>query len=501
MGTPAAVTSPWSLRAVWFPALVVAFFGLYLVSKTRLPHSPPSEAQVHEFAELPLAYQGRIMPYDTVARNALQVLSGRQEVIGEQKPGWFASLMDIKQKTPAIFWLLETLAGTDKCRDIRVFRIENLDLLETLGLKPRDGFRYSWNEIQSKPGEMHRQIDLVRNVKEADRTLFQSKVAELTSKLNMYTLLVMSFQSPPISSEPNELNASLERTRQMIGALRANSSPHAVPPTEATGHWTPLLEAEFQALLARATDKPVNPATVALSSLLSSYARNDAAGFNKQLADYRKVLADYERLLVADAGKAKAAGVADAEIFGKSRVNFEVFYNQFSPFYYAIVLYVAAFVLGVVSWIGWSEPLRRASMWLLIFTFALHTFALVGRIYISGRPPVTNLYSAALFIGWAGVLLALVFEWIYRLGLGNSRPPSSASSRCSSPTISRSTATRSPCCKPCSIPSSGSRRTSSRINLGYAATVVAGLFGALYILLAHVFADARRELHADSSSA
>jgi ABC-type transport system involved in cytochrome c biogenesis permease subunit len=50
---------------------------------------------------------------------------------------------------------------------------------------------------------------------------------------------------------------------------------------------------------------------------------------------------------------------------------------------------------------------------------AVHTLALVGRIYISGRPPVTNLYSAAVFIGWAGVVLALVFESLYGLGLGN----------------------------------------------------------------------------------
>ena len=55
-------------------------------------------------------------------------------------------------------------------------------------------------------------------------------------------------------------------------------------------------------------------------------------------------------------------------------------------------------------------------MW---FTFALHTFALVSRIYISGRPPVTNLYSSAIFIGWAAVLFALIFERIYQFGVGN----------------------------------------------------------------------------------
>ena len=36
-----------------------------------------------------------------------------------------------------------------------------------------------------------------------------------------------------------------------------------------------------------------------------------------------------------------------------------------------------------------------------------------------GRPPVTNLYSSAVFIGWAAVLLGLLFEAIYRLGIGN----------------------------------------------------------------------------------
>jgi ABC-type transport system involved in cytochrome c biogenesis permease subunit len=32
---------------------------------------------------------------------------------------------------------------------------------------------------------------------------------------------------------------------------------------------------------------------------------------------------------------------------------------------------------------------------------------------------VTNLYSSAIFIAWAGVLFALIFEVVYRLGIGN----------------------------------------------------------------------------------
>jgi ABC-type transport system involved in cytochrome c biogenesis permease subunit len=153
--------------------------------------------------------------------------------------------------------------------------------------------------------------------------------------------------------------------------------------------------------------------------MLDAYRRNDATTFNKQLADYRRILADYEKSLAVNAHQLGEAGVKNAEVLSQRKIDFEAFYNHFSPFYYATVLYLVAFVLGAMSWLGWAEPLRRASTWLLVFTFALHTFALVARIDISGRPPVTNLYSSAVFIGWAGVLLAMVLETLYGMGLGN----------------------------------------------------------------------------------
>jgi len=49
----------------------------------------------------------------------------------------------------------------------------------------------------------------------------------------------------------------------------------------------------------------------------------------------------------------------------------------------------------------------------------VHTVALGLRMHLSGRPPVTNLYSSAIFIGWGSALLGLVLERIYKLGVGN----------------------------------------------------------------------------------
>ena len=77
-----------------------------------------------------------------------------------------------------------------------------------------------------------------------------------------------------------------------------------------------------------------------------------------------------------------------------------------------------AFILGVLGLLVWQAPLQRAALWLMLLGFSVQTIAILARIYISGRPPVTNLYSSAVFIGWGCVLLAIVLEWIYRMGSG-----------------------------------------------------------------------------------
>jgi ABC-type transport system involved in cytochrome c biogenesis permease subunit len=477
-----------------FPAIIVVMFAGYLISKTKMPSSPASDMQIYEFGKLPVAYQGRIKPYDTLARNSLQILSSRQEV------GVIDTKGNITSTLPAIRWLLDVISGAEAADDHRVFRVENTDILETLGLEKRPLFwRYSLKELRQKDGELDRQIKLADQTPEKERSLFQNKILQLRDKYNFYTALVLAFRSPPLElGERDKFQQSLENTKFLITELERHQAPHAVPPTDGTAHWSMLVEAEFTALVDRATNRAVNPATIALSKLLGAYASADTAAFNQQLSDYRHDVASYEQALVANAKQLAASGVARSEILSQRKIDFEVFFNQFSPFYYAAALYLVAFALGVCSWIGWSEPLRRASMWLLTFTFVVHTFALIARVYISGRPPITNLYSTAIFIGWAGVGMALIFEKIYRLGLGN---------------IAAAVIGFLTLLVAYNLSLDGDTFIVLQavldtqfwlathvvtVNLGYSATYLTGLWGILYILLGHVFpvldTDARHKL-------
>jgi ABC-type transport system involved in cytochrome c biogenesis permease subunit len=107
---------------------------------------------------------------------------------------------------------------------------------------------------------------------------------------------------------------------------------------------------------------------------------------------------------------------AQPQAVAKARA--EVFFNQMQPFYNALVIYILAGLLAIFSWFNLSETLRRSSVWLMWLAFVIHTVGLVYRMVLEGRPPVTNLYSSAIFIGWGAVLLGLILEHFYKNGIG-----------------------------------------------------------------------------------
>ena len=106
-------------------------------------------------------------------------------------------------------------------------------------------------------------------------------------------------------------------------------------------------------------------------------------------------------------------------------------YNGFEPFYRSSIAYVLIFVIAGISWLAATysttlgkkgeiaRVLRNAAYILTAIVLLSHTFGLAGRMYIEGRPPVTNLYSSALFIGWGAVLLCFFTEKYLRLAVAS----------------------------------------------------------------------------------
>ena len=177
----------------------------------------------------------------------------------------------------------------------------------------------------------------------------------------------------------------------------ASLEPPLLLPPNGSGQWRRMGEALLDA--PRANGAGIDNTIRDYAKMSGALAANSPDEFNSALRDLRSLITSAQPKAIA---KARA----------------ETFFNQMEPFYNAMVIYVLAGLLACFSWFNLSETLRRSAVWLIALAFVIHTVGLVYRMVLEGRPPVTNLYSSAIFIGWGAVLLGLILEKFHKNGIG-----------------------------------------------------------------------------------
>lgn len=340
----------------FLPWIVFVLALMYAGQKFMSPDRIESAFDLDTFRELPVSAGGRTKPLDTVARNSLMNLSGRQ------------SMRTDDGKVSAIEWYIELITNPEESVKRRVFRIDHPDVLALVGLDTEDRTRFSFAELRPSGNEINRQAGLAFQTKAKARDPFQNAVLVLNQRLSLYSTL----------SQLQE--------------------PYLVPPLQAGEDWR-----SFVTVL---NENPSDTNGLALLKLLQDYRDNDADSFNAGLTSF--------------------ASMVDTEFHATARkARYEVIFNQIQPFYTASILYVMAFLFGCfgllssqLSKSGLSKTLLATMTSLIIAAFILQTLGITSRVYLQGRPPITNLYSSAVFIGWFGVILGVFIDRQMKLGLG-----------------------------------------------------------------------------------
>jgi ABC-type transport system involved in cytochrome c biogenesis permease subunit len=377
------------------PGIVTTLFILYIAYAARTPSAKEGEMDLYGFGKIPVQYEGRLQPLDTLARNSLLKLSDKEtfkDVGGERQP--------------AIRWMADLLADPPSAFKHRVVRIENLELLEQLDLEERPGsFSYGFDEFADKLGMLSEQARQARQADPDSLTAYQRKVLELENKIGVVDLLLQSFAQPRI--RPDHVQEDLMQAFRRQEALKSRNPPRIIPPVNEEDEWSTYTWGWMRWLMqSQMPDQTPDPAAGKLTEILVAYQEGDATAFNNRVNEYHEY---WDENL--------------ASVAAEGRTDFEAYFNNFSPFFYLFILYLVAFVLTALSWLtsslGWRPALNQAAFWLLMLTFTAQSWALVARMLISGRPPVTNLYGSTVFIGWACLGLALILERLFKLSLGN----------------------------------------------------------------------------------
>ena len=87
-----------------FPLILLGLFLLWTLSALRPVRDKGDALKVHAFGKLPVVLNGRVQPIDSVARNALIIISGKQSLTLEGNGGnkkYWGDLLEISQHADA----------------------------------------------------------------------------------------------------------------------------------------------------------------------------------------------------------------------------------------------------------------------------------------------------------------------------------------------------------------------------------------------------------------
>lgn len=459
------------------PGVVLAVAGLYLLG-AMLRGGTNSKFDFASAARLPVVQDGRVKPLDTVARVDLRLISHKEEFTDENG-----------RTRPAIQWFLDVASmlpdNPGEAKNYKIFRVENDRVRELLALPKREGMRYSAAEFLPKWDEFNAAAMKAEARPDKDRDVYEQHVLEVRKQLEIYLAvwfdrgrLAPMVLPPGDGKEWRKYGDFTEAVRQAtMSQVRERVRALGIPPEvknldeNQKRQVMELFDATEAEVTARA--RAADPAAAAWDDLLAAYRANDPERFNKLLAEFHEKYAD-----TVSSGH-------------RSRADFEVFLNTFAPYYHCLVLYVVAFALALMGWLAvgfgsaTADPLRKATTWLLLITFALHTFTLFSRMWLMDRPLVfvTNLYSSAVFIGWAAVGICLIVERIFPLGIGNA---TGAAIGVGTTIIAHNLATSGDTLEMMQAVLDTNFWLATHVTtvtLGYSATYIAGAMGLMYILL------------------
>ncbi len=361
---------PWLVALV---ALIGGASGLMTSGKVR-------SFEVEKFMQLPVLEGGRVKPLDSIARNSLLVIRSQQ------------TFRDHDRTVSADEWLLDVMFNPRIANEEPVFVINDPDVLGLLGIKQSAERYFSFATLQPHLEEVEKQADLAHPIDAKQRTRFQSAIVNLYDRVYLYYRLQHSMQLPefgPLADEiaaRNDANAEKRHTEMMqLGLFRAL-------PGAALSDWRNVGEALRDAH----AGAPVDRGLTILAQASAAWSAQDPTAFNSATD-----------ALLATARPAELAAAAREETF-----------NLAEPFYAGMVLYVIALLILFVSWVYQPKILAQSAYAVLLVALFVHTAGLVSRVILQGRPPVTNLYSSAIFVGWAAVVLGAIMERLYRKGFG-----------------------------------------------------------------------------------
>jgi ABC-type transport system involved in cytochrome c biogenesis permease subunit len=424
-----------------FPLLLLSWLIAACSSKEEVQETPPDKV-LKEVAAIPLLFNGRVMPLDTFSRLHMLQFSGRKSFHEEAAVQWMSRL------------LFEP-ASTEKDA---VFLINHPELLDAMGVerlemipgeKKPSSRRFSFEHLRPGVMKLEQIAQQAQGLDEKERGLVEKEALRVYVNVLTYRALGQVFayarEIPDLQIENPELREALglddgmHRFSYLDLRSRVSGLGPLIMQAQAKGDPTTWTDAEKDAFTLAQLMFSFNQNLSQLPlTLLPEAPHGDPVWVAPMDALHnpdgdRALIASAERAgLLAEAWVGRDWETVSEEAnaittFTRERMDHvretgltgrEAKFNRANYFGKAKVYYILAFFLSFAALLSGGKKLRLAAWVPIAFALLLHTTGLGWRIFLTARPPVTNLYGTFLFVGLICLLLTLLVEAFQKNGLG-----------------------------------------------------------------------------------
>ena len=406
----------------WLPLIITLIFAGWFAGKVRVPRD--TDWAIGDFGRVPIVVDGRHMPVDSLARTVLTLLRGKQDANYEPWKGPFEK----PRIVTATEWALEVMVQPEVGDTRPVIRIDNPDVKGLFDLptdadkaKQTDGKHFSWSQLQPKWEEFISEVRRA-SAKESDKqTPYEQALIRLASGAQAYRKMKLTFGPAASGDLVKGLTEYKERVAAWREAFKASMQNQDFD--QAAYGWGEEQRTSTALIAPRAgAEKTGGSKWASPFEEVIALERGDPAPTLAGYADMARAFRAGDRAGFAQAVRSHLDGIASKEGFATDlkKATREQLLSYAAPFYYGMVIAILAALLAIASWFsaGGLEWTRRTAVRLMLLVLVIHTAGLIARFVIEGRPPVTTLYTSAIFIGWAAAIFGLLLERIYPFAIG-----------------------------------------------------------------------------------
>ena len=385
-------------------------FGILLTALLLIKWN---QSEFHDVEQLPVMHEGRIKPFYAVMKDELLMLQGRYRI------------RDGNDQVTLQDWFFKLVTHHSSSDDLPVIRIDHPGLIQALKFNQKKQIiRVSINQLKPHLPFLEEQAELFEKVKDPDRNTYQKALLTLVSRIHQYHEIKFSFA---LSKDylltdqkrvfdyyiSKKLSHSIENAQtntpnnpdfenfliQVKGFDYLASMARFMPILEFEDPENPHFHSYGDAMLKRISSNKNELMLSTYANLLDMYRVNNSDQMNQTAREALNTLKIEQPDLM-------------------QKVTLEYWYHKARLFNKSYICYFLAFILVFLSWLFRNRHLRTVAFLLVGIGFGVQTIGLITRMVIQGRPPITNLYSTAVFVGWGAILIGILIERINKKGIG-----------------------------------------------------------------------------------